>query len=261
MLHNHHQRKSSSNAYNKADLQVCDLPSSSKPQSKALALTASISRRPSTSIASLSQVDILINGDDSTDSDLALSCRLASFKGPSRFHDSDPGSLSIVHSDDEPLTPLNGDPVQFKTPLHNTCELEKVSSSPKLSLRQARGQLTCNEIGNLIVPYVKQTLSLNANNTQRPLPEPRLTVKKANGDRIDRIGSRVVASSTLASIPMAPGAALSTTSSWLLRLFESTLFNMDLALQYLHKTQEPGVLAYLSESILSVLFLIKITTF
>lgn len=40
-------------------------------------------------------------------------------------------------------------------------------------------------------------------------------------------------------------------SSWLLRLFESTLFDMSIALGYLFKSKEPGVQTYLGIFLIS----------
>ncbi len=52
-----------------------------------------------------------------------------------------------------------------------------------------------------------------------------------------------------------PSASLSSSSkqSWLLRLFESKLFDVSMAISYLYKSKEPGVQAYIGNRLFSFL--------
>lgn len=48
-----------------------------------------------------------------------------------------------------------------------------------------------------------------------------------------------------------PAAASSSKQSWLLRLFESKLFDVSMAISYLYKSKEPGVQAYIGNRLFS----------
>lgn len=52
-----------------------------------------------------------------------------------------------------------------------------------------------------------------------------------------------------------PSASSSSSSkqSWLLRLFESKLFDVSMAISYLYKSKEPGVQAYIGNRLFSFL--------
>lgn len=51
--------------------------------------------------------------------------------------------------------------------------------------------------------------------------------------------------------PMAPSPPSSSKQSWLLRLFESKLFDVSMAISYLYKSKEPGVQAYIGNRLFS----------
>ncbi|XP_053303319.1 phosphatidylinositol 4-kinase beta [Pleuronectes platessa] len=55
----------------------------------------------------------------------------------------------------------------------------------------------------------------------------------------------------LQSSPLPPGASPSSKQSWLLRLFESKLFDVSMAISYLYKSKEPGVQAYIGNRLFS----------
>lgn len=54
-------------------------------------------------------------------------------------------------------------------------------------------------------------------------------------------------------LPSAAVAASSSKQSWLLRLFESKLFDVSMAISYLYKSKEPGVQAYIGNRLFSFL--------
>nr|XP_019966826.1 PREDICTED: phosphatidylinositol 4-kinase beta-like [Paralichthys olivaceus] len=53
------------------------------------------------------------------------------------------------------------------------------------------------------------------------------------------------------SSPLPPGVSPSSKQSWLLRLFESKLFDVSMAISYLYKSKEPGVQAYIGNRLFS----------
>ncbi|XP_034456406.1 phosphatidylinositol 4-kinase beta-like isoform X1 [Hippoglossus hippoglossus] len=58
-------------------------------------------------------------------------------------------------------------------------------------------------------------------------------------------------SARLHSSPLPPGVSPSSKQSWLLRLFESKLFDVSMAISYLYKSKEPGVQAYIGNRLFS----------
>lgn len=105
----------------------------------------------------------------------------------------------------------------------------------KVRLKQEEGDVTVVENGPVIKP---QTTTGALSATVKPLKI---------GEEVDTEGQ------TPSSVKSARRRQRQNPSkqSWLLRLFESKMFDVSMAISYLHKSKEPGVQAYIGNRLFS----------